>query len=82
LPGQQKYRETHTADYMTDYQSRRLNTRVRRNSGKLELVHTNDATAFAIGRIMIAIIENGQTVDGKVVIPTVLQPYLANRTML
>lgn len=82
LPGQDKYRETHTADYMTDYQSRRLSTRVRRESGKLELIHTNDATAFALGRIMIAIIENGQTADGKVNIPTVLQPYLAGRTML
>ena len=82
LPGQNKYRETHTADYMTDYQARRLNTRVRRESGNLELIYTNDATAFALGRIMIAIIENGQTADGKVSVPTVLQPYLANRTML
>ena len=61
LPGQGKYRETHTADYMTDYQSRRLNTRVRRDeTGEVELVHTNDATAFALGRIMIAVIENYQ----------------------
>ena len=82
LPGQDKYRETHTADYMTDYQSRRLNTRVRRESGVLELVYTNDATAFAIGRIMIAIIENNQTEDGKVNIPAVLQPYLAGKTIL
>ena len=82
LPGQGKYRETHTADYMTDYQARRLNTRVRRSSGDLELVHTNDATAFALGRIMIAIIENNQTSDGKVLVPTVLQPYLAGQTIL
>ncbi len=82
LPGQDKYRETHTADYMTDYQSRRLNTRVKRESGNLELVHTNDATAFALGRIMIAIIENNQTADGKVNIPVVLQPYLAGKTVL
>lgn len=82
LPGQGKYRETHTADYMTDYQSRRLNTRVRRNSGDLELVHTNDATAFALGRIMIAIIENNQTVDGKVNVPKVLQNYLGGRVIL
>ncbi|HUC96733.1 MAG TPA: serine--tRNA ligase [Candidatus Saccharimonadales bacterium] len=82
LPGQNKYRETHTADYMTDYQARRLNTRVRLQSGKLELIHTNDATAFALGRIMIAIIENGQTSDGQVRIPSVLQLYLAGRTML
>ncbi len=82
LPGQGKYRETHTADYMTDYQARRLNTRVRRESGDLELVHTNDATAFALGRIMIAIIENNQTADGHVNIPKVLQPYLGGRTIL
>ncbi len=67
---------------MTDYQSRRLNTRVRRQSGELELVHTNDATAFALGRIMIAIIENGQTADGKVRVPVVLQPYLAGKAVL
>src|SRR5690606_26180371 len=42
LPGQGKYRETHTADYMTDYQARRLKTRVRRDDGTIELVHTND----------------------------------------
>lgn len=82
LPGQGKYRETHTADYMTDYQSRRLNTRFRRESGEMELVHTNDATAFALGRIMIAIIENNQTADGHVKVPKVLQPYLAGREVL
>jgi len=76
LPGQGKYRETHTADYMTDYQSRRLQTRVRRDNGDLELVHTNDATAFALGRIMIAIIENYQNPDMTVRVPKVLQQYL------
>jgi len=81
LPGQDKYRETHTADYMTDYQARRLQTKVRRNSGEIELVHINDATGLS-QRPLIAIIENGQTVDGKVRIPAVLQPYLAGRTML
>lgn len=78
LPGQNKYRETHTADYMTDYQSRRLNTRVRREGG-VELVHTNDATAFALGRCMVAIIENYQQADGSVVIPEVLRGYMGNR---
>ncbi|HET7629868.1 MAG TPA: serine--tRNA ligase [Candidatus Saccharimonadales bacterium] len=82
LPGQDKYRETHTADYMTDYQSRRLNTRVRRQSGELELVHTNDATAFALGRIMVAVLENYQTAGGKVEIPVALKPYLAGRDQL
>jgi seryl-tRNA synthetase len=82
LPGQNQYRETHTADYMTDYQSRRLNTRVRRQAGDLELVHTNDATAFALGRAMIAIIENFQQEDGSVTIPEVLRPYIGGREIL
>jgi seryl-tRNA synthetase len=77
LPGQGKYRETHTADYMTDYQSRRLQTRVRRASGDVGLVHTNDATAFALGRIMVAIIENYQTADGNIRTPEVLKKYMA-----
>ena len=82
LPGQDKYRETHTADYMTDYQSRRLQTRVRRDSGDLELVHTNDATAFALGRIMIAIIENYQNPDMTIRVPKVLQKYLDGKENL
>ncbi|MFZ1258691.1 MAG: serine--tRNA ligase [Candidatus Saccharimonas sp.] len=78
LPAQGKYRETHTADYMTDYQARRLQTRVRTASG-IELVHTNDATAFALGRAMVAIIENYQTAEGDVVVPEVLRPYMGGR---
>ena len=81
LPGQNKYRETHTADYMTDYQSRRLNTRVRTDDG-LELVHTNDATAFALGRIMIAVIENYQNEDMTVRVPNALKPYINGKELL
>jgi seryl-tRNA synthetase len=75
LPGQGRYRETHTSDLMTDYQARRLKTRVKRKNGKLEFVHMNDATAFAIGRILIAILENYQQKDGSVSVPKVLQKY-------
>jgi seryl-tRNA synthetase len=75
MPGQNTYRETHTADYMSDYQARRLNTRVKRNDGGTEYVHTNDATAFALGRIMIAIMENYQQEDGSIAIPEKLKPY-------
>ncbi len=82
LPGQGKYRETHTADYMTDYQARRLQTRVRRNSGEVELIHTNDATAFACGRAMVAIMENYQTAEGNVVIPKVLRNYMGGREII
>ena len=76
LPGQNKYRETHTSDYMTDYQARRLNTKVKRKDGKNEYVHMNDATAFAIGRIIIAILENYQNEDGSVTIPEVLRKWM------
>ena len=66
--------------YMTDYQARRLKTRVRKTDGTTELIHTNDATAFALGRIMIAIIENYQTTDGHVKVPAVLQPFMGGQT--
>ncbi len=75
IPSQNKYRETHTADYMTDYQTRRLKTRTK-HGDEVQYVHTNDATAFALGRTMIAIIENFQTADGKIKIPKVLQNYI------
>ncbi len=74
MPGQNKYRETHTADMMTDFQARRLNIRVKRK-GVSELVHTNDATAAAIGRLLIAIIENYQEEDGSITVPEILKPY-------
>jgi seryl-tRNA synthetase len=80
FPGQQAYRETHTADYMTDYQSRDLKIRTRRASGAIELVHTNDATGFALGRIMKAIMENFQTREGHIVVPEVLRPYMGGQT--
>lgn len=76
LPGQGKYRETHTADLMTDYQARRLNTRFKKKDGKHEYVHTVDATAFAIGRTLVAIMENYQQKDGSIKIPKVLQKHL------
>lgn len=82
MPGQGKYRETHTADYMTDYQARDLMIRVRRAGGAVELVHTNDATAFALGRIMVAIIENYQQQDGNVRVPEVLVPYIGGKTVI
>ncbi len=78
LAGENRYLETHTADYMTDYQARRLKTKLRRSDGELSLVHTNDATAFS-QRPLVAIIENYQTADGQVRIPDVLKPYMGNK---
>ena len=82
LPGQGKYRETHTADYMTDYQARRLATRIRRTDGRLELIHTNDATALPLSRGPIAILENHQQEDGSIRIPKVLWPYLNGKEII
>lgn len=81
LPGQNNYRETHTADLITDYQARRMHTRVKRNSGDTQFVHTNDATVFS-ERPMIAIIENYQTKDGDVRVPEVLKTLLNGREIL
>ena len=78
LPGQNKYRETHTADYITDFQAQGMRTRIRRNDGSIQLAHTNDATAFS-ERPLIAIIENFQTESGNVRVPEVLQPYMSGR---
>lgn len=75
IPSQAKYRETHTSDYMTDFQARRLNTAYVDKKNNRNYVHMNDATAFAIGRVLIAILENNQQKDGSVVIPKVLTKY-------
>lgn len=82
LPGEDKYRETHTADYMADYQARELKTRVRRTNGSLELVHTNDATAFATNRIIAAIVENFQQADGTIIVPEVLRPFMGGQAVI
>ncbi|MCB9806075.1 serine--tRNA ligase [Candidatus Nomurabacteria bacterium] len=74
MPGQDAYKETHTSDLMTSFQSRRLNTRVKREGGN-EFVHMNDATLFSM-RPLIAIMENYQEKDGSIKIPEVLQKYV------
>ncbi len=76
VPTQNKYRETHSADFMADFQARGLNTRVKSKDGKIVFANTNDATAFALGRIMAFIIENYQTADGQVRIPEVLRQFM------
>lgn len=78
LPGQGRYRESHTADYMTDFQTRSMKSRYRDEQGNIHLLHTNDATVFS-QRPLIAIIENYQTKDGDVIIPKVLRPFMGGR---
>jgi seryl-tRNA synthetase len=82
VPSQQTYRETHSTSTCTDWQARRLNTRVRRRDGQTEYVHTLNGTGFAVGRAIIAILENNQTEDGRVRIPEALRPYMGNREFL
>ncbi len=76
MPGQNQYRETQTADLMTDYQAHRLGTKVKRKDKSSQFVHMNDGTAFAIGRTLIAIMENYQQKDGTILVPDVLKPYV------
>ncbi len=73
MPGQNQYRETHSTSNCTDFQARRLNIRYRNKSGKLEFIHTLNGTAFAIGRMIIAILENYQQKDGSIKVPKVLE---------
>ena len=76
MPGQGEYRETHSTSNCTDFQARRLNIRYKTNDGKMNFVHTLNGTAFAMGRTIIAIIENYQQKDGSIKIPEVLQKYI------
>ncbi len=71
-----RYRETHSCSNCTDFQTRRLNIRYRTREGKLNFVHALNGTALAIGRILIAIIENYQQKDGTIKVPQVLRKYL------
>ncbi len=75
LPGQERYRELTSCSNTTDYQARRLNVRSRLQGGKPETLHTLNGTAVAVGRTMIALLENGQREDGSVELPAVLHGY-------
>lgn len=79
LPGSGEYRETHSTSNCTDFQARRLNIRYKIKSGKLNFVHTLNGTAFAMGRTIIAIIENYQQKDGSVKVPLALRKYIKIR---
>lgn len=75
IPSQEKYRETHSASNCTDFQARRLNIKYRNEKGA-DFVHTLNGTSIAIGRTIIAILENFQQKDGKILIPKALRKYL------
>jgi seryl-tRNA synthetase len=79
MPAQGRYRELTSCSNTTDYQARRMQTRVRRTDGSIETLHTLNGTATALGRTMKAILENHQQEDGSVVIPEHLWRYLPER---
>ncbi|MBB1557831.1 serine--tRNA ligase [Candidatus Saccharibacteria bacterium] len=76
------YRELTSCSNCTDFQARNLGIRVRRADGSLQVVHTLNGTAVSLARALVAIIENYQTTDGQLRVPTVLRPYLNNREVL
>jgi seryl-tRNA synthetase len=75
LPGQGRYRELTSTSNTTDYQARRLEIRYRPDGGRPAHVNTLNGTAVAVGRTIIALLENGQQADGSVVLPAVLAAY-------
>lgn len=75
IPSQKKYRETHSTSNCTDFQARRLNIKYRKDDGNKEFVHTLNGTGVAIGRMIIAILENYQQKDGTVKVPEALVKY-------
>lgn len=88
LPGQDTYREISSCSVCGDFQARRMNARVRRapkdgqKKGDLDFVHTLNGSGLAVGRCLIAVLENGQQADGSVAIPEALQRYMGGASML
>jgi seryl-tRNA synthetase len=77
LPGQQAYREISSCSNFRDFQARRANIRFRREAGaKPEFVHTLNGSGLAVGRTLVAVLENCQEADGSVVVPEVLRTYM------
>ncbi|NUB42913.1 serine--tRNA ligase [Fertoebacter nigrum] len=82
LPGQDTYREISSVSVCGDFQARRMNARFKAPGGKPEFVHTLNGSGLAVGRCLIAVLENGQQADGSVELPAALHPYLGGRTRI
>ena len=83
LPGQDAYREISSVSTTGDFQARRMNARFRpEGGGKPDFVHTLNGSGLAVGRCLIAVLENGQQEDGSVDLPEVLAPYLGGKTRI
>jgi seryl-tRNA synthetase len=82
LPGQNAYREISSCSNFEAFQARRMQARYKGDKGKNELVHTLNGSGLAVGRTLVAILENYQQADGSVVVPEVLRPYMAGIVVL
>jgi seryl-tRNA synthetase len=83
LPGQNAYREISSVSTTGDFQARRMNARFKpEDGGKPQFVHTLNGSGLAVGRCLIAVLENGQQADGSVRLPQVLAPYLGGKMVL
>ena len=83
LPGQQKYREISSCSNFEDYQARRMSARWRNpETNKPELLHTLNGSGLAVGRTMVAVLENYQQADGSIVVPDVLRPYMGGLELI
>lgn len=82
LPAQNTYREISSVSNCEAFQARRLQARFRNEQGKTEFVHTLNGSGLAVGRTLVAVLENYQNADGSVTIPKVLQPYMNNLTVI
>ncbi len=82
LPAQNTYREISSCSNCTDFQARRMQARVRRKDGKVELLHTLNGSGLAVGRTLVAVLENYQNADGSVTIPQVLRKYLNGQEVI
>lgn len=82
LPSQQKYREISSISNCGDFQARRANIRFRNSQGKLEFAHTLNGSGLAVGRTLLAILENYQQQDGSVLLPAAIRPYMGGKERL
>ena len=82
LPGQQNYREISSCSNCEAFQARRMQARFRNPQGKPELVHTLNGSGLAVGRTLVAVLENYQRADGGVDVPTALQPYMGGMKVI
>ena len=82
LPGQNAYREISSCSNTEDFQARRMQARFRNAQGKTEFVHTLNGSGLAVGRTLVAVLENYQRDDGSVDVPEVLRPYMGGKAQI